>query len=46
MKKFTKIKTKRTHKFGKWYKVDVDEVITPSGTKGEYNVIKHNRCNC
>lgn len=41
MKKFTKIKTKRTHKFGKWYKVDVDEVITPSGTKGEYNVIKH-----
>jgi len=41
MKKFTKVKTKKTYRFGKWYKVDVDEVITPTGTKGEYNVVKH-----
>ena len=41
MKKFKKVKTKKTYKFGKWYKVDVDEVITPLGTIGEYNVVKH-----
>jgi len=41
MKKFIKVKTKKTYEFGKWYRVDVDEVITPSGNIGEYNVVKH-----
>lgn len=41
MKKFIKVKTKKIYNFGKWYRVEVDEVITPSGKIGEYNVVKH-----
>lgn len=40
MKKFVKISTKKTYKFGHWYRVDVDKVILPSGKEGEYNVIR------
>lgn len=40
MKKFKKVKTKKTYQFGKWYRVDVDEVVTPSGAVGEYNIVK------
>ena len=40
MKKFKKVRTKQTHQYGNWYSVDVDEVIMPSGEKGEYNVVR------
>ncbi len=40
MKKFKKIRTKKSNKYGHWYRVDVDEVIMPSGKKGEYNVVR------
>lgn len=40
MKKFKKVRTKKTHHFGSWYKVDIDEVVLPSGKIGEYNVVR------
>lgn len=40
MKKWKKVRTKSTHQFGKYYSVDVDQVITPGGKEGEYSVIR------
>ena len=40
MKKWRKIRTKKTFQFGKFYKVQVDEVETPGGQIVDYNVVK------
>lgn len=42
MKKWKKVKTKKIYKFGKYYRVEVDQVITPGGADGEYSVVKSN----
>ena len=42
MKKWKKVGTKSIHQFGGFYRVEVDEVITPGGKEGEYSVVRMN----
>lgn len=40
MKKWQKIRTKKVYNFGKFYQVEVDQVLTPGGKDGEYSVVR------
>jgi ADP-ribose pyrophosphatase len=40
MKEWQKIKTLETSQFGKYYRVEKDQVLTPAGESGEYSVIR------
>ena len=40
MEKWKKVRTKETVHFGKYYHVQVDEVITPGGKPSTYSVVR------
>lgn len=40
MNKWQKVHTKNIHHYGKYYRVEVDEIITPGGDLGEYSVVR------